>query len=208
MSVEIDLMPDPVRRGLATEGPIGCAQTALITVDEVEFEQLWTPSTLELLARSYWRFLRRRSLGLVRMSYGPGYRSINLVTERIPLLKFLEPEFETGAGHGLVKWPIDRGLLVASEGRGQGYLKIEVRRDEQRPSADGRQSMTVTSEVVNFYPWIRGTGWFSRLGTWIYSQTQLRIHMWLTRGYLRSLRGVPEEVLRAGEDPHPGPPDT
>jgi hypothetical protein len=68
--------------------------------------------------------------------------------------------------------------------------------------------MTVTSEVVNFYPWIRGTGWFSRLGTWIYSQTQLRIHMWLTRGYLRSLRDVPEEVLRAGEDPHPGPPDT
>jgi hypothetical protein len=208
MSVEIDLMPDPVRRGIATEGPIGCAQTALITVDESEFEQLWTPSTLELLARSYWRFLRRRSLGLVRMSYGPGFRSINLVTERIPLLKFLEPEFEAGTDHGLVKWPIDRGLLVAREGRGQVYLKIEVRRDEQRPSADGRESMTVTSEVVNFYPWIRGTGWFSRLGTWIYSQTQLRIHMWLTRGYLRSLRDVPEAVLRAGEDPHPGPPDT
>jgi hypothetical protein len=208
MSVEIDLMPDPVRRGLATEGPIGCAQTALITVDDHEFEQLWTPSTLELLARSYWRFLRRRSLGLVRMSYGTGYRSINLVTEHIPLLKFLEPQFEVGGDYGLVKWPINRGLLVAREGRGQGYLKIEVRRDEQRPSADGRESMTVTSEVVNFYPWIRGTGWFSRLGTWIYSQTQLRIHMWLTRGYLRSLRDVPEEVLRAGEDPHPGPPDT
>jgi hypothetical protein len=142
------------------------------------------------------------------MSYGPGYRSINLVTEHIPLLKFLEPQFEVGGDYGLVKWPINRGLLVAREGRGQGYLKIEVRRDEQRPSADGRESMTVTSEVVNFYPWIRGTGWFSRLGTWIYSQTQLRIHMWLTRGYLRSLRDVPEEVLRAGEDPHPGPPDT
>jgi len=208
MSVEIDLMPDPVRRGLATHGPIGCAQTALITVEAEEFEQLWTPSTLELLARSYWRFLRKRSFGLVRMSYGPGYRSINLLTGRIPLLKFEEPEFEIGGERGSVKWPIDRGLLVAREGRGQGYLEIEVKRDAQRPSREGRESMTVTSEVVNFYPWLRGSGWFARLGTWIYSQTQLRIHLWLTRGYLRSLTDIPSAVILAGEDPHPGPPDT
>ncbi len=201
MSVEIDLMPDPVRHGLAKTGPIGCVQTALITVDDAVFEQIWTPSTLELLARSYWRFIRRRSLGLIRMSYAPGSRSVNLVSRRIPLLRFHEPEFDSGPDYGRVEWPIDRGILVAQEGRSQGYLRIEVRRDSERPAKPGHQAMTVSSEVVNFYPWIRGTGWFARTGTWIYSQTQLRIHLWVTRGYLRSLADLPSSVIREGEDP-------
>ena len=110
-------MPDPVRHGLAQTGPTGCAQTALITVDDETFEQIWTPSTLELLARSYWRFIRQRSLGLIRMSYSPGSRSVNLVSRRVPLLRFREPEFESGPDFGWVKWPIDRGILVAGEGR-------------------------------------------------------------------------------------------
>lgn len=201
MSVEIDLLPDPVRHGLATSGPIGCSQSALITVEDELFEQLWTPSTLELLARSYWRFIRKRSFGLIRMSNSPGSRSVNLVSKRIPLLRFHEPEFESGADHGSVKWPIDRGLLVAFEGRGNGYLKIEARRDRERSTREGHQAMTVTSEVVNFYPWLRGSGWFSRMGTWIYCQTQLRIHLWVTRGYMRSLADLPASVIRQGEDP-------
>jgi len=205
VSVEIDLMPDPVRHGLATTGPIGCIQTALITVDDEVFEQIWTPSTLELLARSYWRFVRRRSLGLIRMSYGTDSRSVNLVSRRIPLLRFHEPEFESGLDYGRVEWPIDRGILVAQAGRSQGYLRIEVRRDSERPAKPGHQAMTVSSEVVNFYPWLRGSGWFSRTGTWIYAQTQLRIHLWVTRGYLRSLADLPSSVIREGEDPAAGP---
>ncbi|MEX0620155.1 MAG: hypothetical protein WD181_01080 [Solirubrobacterales bacterium] len=201
MSVEIDLMPDPVRRGLATSGPIGCVQSALITVEDDLFEQLWTPPTLELLARAYWSFIRKRSFGLIRMGYEPGSRSVNLISKRIPLLRFHEPEFESGTDHGWVKWPIDRGLLVAAEGRGNGYLKIEARRDPERSTRPGFQAMTVTSEVMNFYPWLRGSGWFSRMGTWIYSQTELRIHLWVTRGYMRSLADLPASVIRQGTDP-------
>ncbi len=207
MGVEIDLMPDPVRHGLARSGPIGCAQSALITVDDEIFRQIWTQSTLELLARSYWRFVRRRSLGLIRMSYGSDSRSVILISRRIPLLRFHEPEFETGADFGRVNWPIDRGLLVAGEGRGRGYLRMEVRRDSERPAAEGHQAMIVTSEVVNFYPWLRGTGWFARTGTWIYAQTQLRIHLWVTRGYLRSLADLPSSVISEGEDPNSEPRD-
>jgi hypothetical protein len=201
MSVEIDLMPDPVRRDLARTGPISCAQTALITVEDDLFEQLWTPSTLELLARSYWRFVRRRSFGVIRMSYGPGSRSVNLISRRIPLLRFRNPEFETGPDFGRVRWPIDRGLLVAGGDLGNGYLTIEVRRDGERPVEKGHRAMTVTSEVANFYPWLRGTGRFARTGTWLYAQTQLRIHLWITRGYLRSLADLPASVIREGEDP-------
>jgi hypothetical protein len=207
VSVEIDLMPDPVRHGLAKSGPIACSQSALITVEDDLFEQLWTPSTLELLARSYWRFIRKRSLGLIRMGYSPGSRSVNLVSKRIPLLRFHEPEFEAGPDHGSVKWPIDRGLLVAAEGKGNGYLRIEARRDPERPTRPGHQAMIVTSEVVNFYPWLRGSGWFARTGTWLYSQTQLRIHLWVTRGYMRSLADLPASVIRQGADPG-GRPDS
>lgn len=200
MTIEIELMPDPVRRGLATHGPVECAQSARVTVDPELFERIWAPSTLELLARSYWRFLRRRSLGAIKISYGPDSREIHFLSRRLTLLRFHAPRFRTGDDFGEVEWPIDRGLLVASEGEGEGYLKMRV---THSPADRGEQeeSFTVTSEVSNFYPWIRGSGWFARLGTWLYSQTQFRVHVWITKGFLRSLADLPAEVIRRGEDP-------
>ena len=51
----------------------------------------------------------------------------------------------------------------------------------------------VTSEVVNFYPMIA-----SRLGRWIYDQTQLRIHVIVTHAFLRSLAKLDLEESRTG----------
>jgi hypothetical protein len=45
-------------------------------------------------------------------------------------------------------------------------------------------------EVENFYPSFRGGGRFARFGSLLYSQTQLRIHRWVTRGFLRSLANL------------------
>ena len=45
---------------------------------------------------------------------------------------------------------------------------------------------------------MRGSGRFARLGTWIYSQTQLRVHIVVTRGFLSSLDELPDEVIRRG----------
>ncbi|MGK2933482.1 MAG: hypothetical protein ACSLFD_12080 [Solirubrobacterales bacterium] len=208
MSVEIELMPDPVRHGLATSGGVKCAQSALITVDQELFEQIWTPSTLELLARSYWRFIRKRSLGAIRVSYrDPEAQTVVLFTRRIPLLRFRSPEFHTGGDEAAVTWPIEKGLLVARAGREQGFLRIAVEHSGESEHSPGRQRLVVTSEVSNFYPWIRGSGWFARLGTWIYSQTQLRTHIRVTKGFLRSLEDLPDEVLKAGEDPDSDPDD-
>jgi hypothetical protein len=201
VSVEIEVLPDPVRQSLTRDGPIECAQSAVVTVSDDLFEQIWTPSTLEFLARSYWRFLQRRSLGLIKIGFGPDSRSIHLVSRRITLLRFHAPRFESGPDFGTVEWPIDRGLLVAAGGRGQGYLKFDVRHSDEEPTRPGRERLTVTSEVANFYPWLRGSGWFARLGTWLYSQTQLRVHIWITKGFLKSLRLLPAAVIRRGEDP-------
>jgi hypothetical protein len=51
----------------------------------------------------------------------------------------------------------------------------------------GRCRIHVRMEVQNFYPWLRGTGPFARVGVWIYAQTQQRIHRAVTRGFLRRL---------------------
>jgi len=204
MRTEVELMPEPVRRGIAPEGPVECAQSALLTVDEEVFEQIWTPSTLESLARSYWSFLRKRSFGAIRVIYSPDSRTVVLLSRRIPLLRFGAPHFSTGSESAAVKWPIEEGLLVARAGRRQGFLRIEARRQTGVDVQRGRKKLLVTSEVSNFYPWIRGTGLFSRFGGWVYSQTQLRAHIWITRGFLRSLPRLPNEVLSDARPPGPG----
>jgi len=103
-----------------------------------------------------------------------------------------------------VTWRIERGLLVAREGRGKGYLRIAVERlddAETRASAPpppGRVRLRLEAAVANFYPWLRGTGWFARFGTWLYSQTQLRIHVLVTNGFLRSLARLDLEESAVG----------
>jgi hypothetical protein len=48
----------------------------------------------------------------------------------------------------------------------------------------------ITSQVANFYPMLRGWGWFSRIGRFVYRYTQLRIHVIVTNGFLRSLANL------------------
>src|SRR5215475_13711416 len=106
---------------------------------------------LERLARTYWRFLTRVTLGLVRVRYGEEERSVVFVGRAIKLLCFAAPEYELEVGRGLVRWRITRGLLVARRGRGgAGHLQIDVRRlDDERP---GYARLHVEVEVANFFP--------------------------------------------------------
>jgi hypothetical protein len=53
--------------------------------------------------------------------------------------------------------------------------------------AEGRCRVHLRMEVQNFYPWLRGTGPFARVGVWVYAQTQQRIHRTVTREFLRRL---------------------
>ena len=108
-----------------------------------------------------------------------------MVWRRFDLLRFREPQYDTGPEFGRVTWPIERGVLVSPSGRGRGYLRFDVRRLEPGPDGEGR--IRVRAVVANFYPFLRGSGRVARLGSFVYSQTQLRIHVLVTRGYLRSL---------------------
>ena len=56
----------------------------------------------------------------------------------------------------------------------------------------------MSTEVSNFYPWLRGSGRLARLGTWLYERTQARIHVVVTNGFLRSLARLDLPPSRVG----------
>jgi hypothetical protein len=191
----------------AAEGSVTTRQVADVTVPRAELDRIWSPAYLERLARTYWRFLTRVSLGLLRVLYSEGAREVVLLTRPLVLLRFHSPEYEAHGNRGAVTWRIDRGLLVAPAGRGKGYLRITVERPPPEEAGDG-ETVTgrVTSEVASFYPTIAGWGRFARIGRHVYSVTQLRLHVIITHAFLRSLARLDLAESRVGALA-PKPPD-
>jgi hypothetical protein len=175
-------------------GAVRSVQRADLLLDEAALEEIWTPAHLERLARTYWRFLTRVTLGLIRVRYSGEGRTVVLVTEPLRLLTFHPPEYEMDATRGLVRWRIARGLLVARRGRtGDGYLQIEVSREPSPlPDQPGKARLHVEVSVANFYPSISG------LSLRLYNATQSRIHVIVTYGFLLSLARLDLAESRIG----------
>ena len=162
-------------------GAVRSVQKADLVIDEEALSEIWTPMHLERLARTYWRFLTRVTLGLIRVHYSEHERYVVLLFRPLKLLTFQAPEYEISPARGMVRWRIERGLLVAKRGRhGGGYLQIEVQRSHSEDP--GRANLHVEVAVTNFYPSIA-----SGLGLRLYNITQSRIHVIVTYGFLRSL---------------------
>jgi len=173
-------------------GAIRSVQAADLNLPETALRELWSPMYLERLARTYWRFLTRVTLGLVRVRYSQSGRSLVLLAPALRLITFAAPEYEMELGHGVVRWRIIRGMLVARRGRGGGgHLQIDVRRlaDESPGSA----RLHVEVEVAGFYPAIA-----FGLGRRVYGATQSRIHVLITHGFLRSLARLDLAESRIG----------
>ncbi|MDO8188310.1 hypothetical protein Q5424_27095 [Conexibacter sp. JD483] len=166
---------------LDDRGAVRSTQAADLTLSEDELEKLWSPAQLERLAATYWRFLTRVTLGLIRIDYSETQRTVVLVRAPLRLLRFGAPEYEMDGERGIVRWRIEDGLLVARAGRhGDGYLQIDVRRC---PSSEpGSGLLHVEVEVANFYPWIA-----TSVSRRVYRWTQSAIHVLVTHGFLRSL---------------------
>ena len=183
--------PQPVAHALIVSAPdhtvydpecgVRSVQAADLILPSEALDAIWNPTYLERLARTYWRWLSRATLGIVSVDYqehGRVVKALNL----IPLLTFKEPEYEMSADRGIVRWRIEKGILVAKAGRGgAGYLEIDVKR---QPSKDypGSSICHVEVEVANFYPAIAST-----ISRWLYENTQSRIHVLVTHGFLRGL---------------------
>jgi hypothetical protein len=161
-------------------GAVRSVQAADIFLPAQALHEIWTPVHLERLARTYWRFLSRVTLGMIRVCYTERERFVVLLARPLKLITFRAPEYEMDALHGLVRWRIARGLLVARRGRDRGYLQIEVRRDAHEGASQAHLHVEV--EVASFYPAI-ALGLSRRL----YEATQSHIHVIITHGFLRSL---------------------
>jgi hypothetical protein len=181
------------------DGSVTTKQVADVTLPRAELDKLWKAEYLERLARTYWVFLSRFTLGLIRVLYTSAGREVVLVRRPLRLLTFRPPEYEALPHRGSVTWRIERGILVAPHGRNKGHLRICVERPPDDPGGETVKAR-VSSEVANFYPAI-AQSWvpskLARLGAWLYKQTQLRIHVIVTNAFLRSLARLelPESVV-------------
>jgi hypothetical protein len=177
-------------------GAVRSIQAAYVTMDEAQLEAIWSPMHLERLARTYWKYLSRVSLGLIRVRYTPLERTVVLIGRPFVLLRFDAPEYEMTATRGIVRWRIRDGILVAR--RHYGHLEIDVRKVPAEQPGEGRIHVEV--EVASFYPAI--ATWLTR---WFYSQTQSRIHVLVTHGFLRSLARLELEESATGRFAAYGP---
>ena len=68
----VTIDPRPRSRTARRTASTGSRQVAEVTLPQAELEKLWSPEHLERLARTYWSFLSRFSLGLIRVLYTRG----------------------------------------------------------------------------------------------------------------------------------------
>jgi hypothetical protein len=182
MSAGLWLYPDRLGKVPRT-GAVESIQEAELRLDEPA-SSVVNRGFLERAARDYWRLIARWTLGLIRVTSDGRDQCVVLIGGPFVLLRFHAPEYKVSEDSGSVLWRIKRGILVSREGRARGSLRLAVAATDE---AKGRCRVHVRMEVQNFYPWLRGTGAFARIGVWVYAQTQQRIHRAVTRRFLRRL---------------------
>ena len=193
---QVRIVTAPGSTHVDPSGAVRSVQTADLTMPESALDALWTPMHLERLARTYWRFLSRVTLGLIRVAYTRTKRFIVFIRPPLVLLSFQAPEYQMDGRRGIVRWRIERGVLVSRRGRGgEGYLQIDIRRSP--PNRHGQVTARVEVAVANFYPAIA-----SGLSKWVYANTQSRIHVVVTHAFLRSLARLDLAESRVGRFAH------
>ncbi len=174
------------------EGRVSSIQSADVEMPTAALDAIWSPLYLERLARTYWRYLTRCTLGLIRVDYSEAERYVVFLRRPFILLAFHQPEYVLDGASGQVRWRIENGVLVAPQGFGaDGFLKIDVRRAPGETDAIAKLHVEV--EVANFYPRI---AW--GIAAWVYQATQSRIHVLVTYGFLRSLARLDLADSRVG----------
>ena len=108
------------------------------------------------------------------------------------LLRFHAPEYEMSDERGIVRWRIRDGMLVAPAGA-RATATWRSTSAAARRSEPGYARLHVEVEIANFYPAL--ATWVAR---WFYANTQSRIHVLVTHGFLRSLARLELEQSAVG----------
>jgi hypothetical protein len=164
----------------AESGAVTSRQAADIVLPAHALAGLWDPEHLERVARTYWVTLQRFMLGLIHVHYTETERTVVFLIPQLRLLTFKAPEYEMDRCHGIVRWRIEKGLLVSKRGTsGDGYLEIDIERHDEVER--GKVRLHVAVEVANYYPRLGG------LSRRLYANTQSRIHVISCNFFLRRL---------------------
>jgi hypothetical protein len=184
----------------AETGAVTSRQAADIVLPASAIESFWNPEHLERVARTYWTTLQRFTLGLIHVEYTPTERAVVFLHRRLRLLTFKAPEYEMDACRGIVRWRIEKGLLVSKPGRGgDGYLEIDIKRHDEPER--GKVRLRVAVEVANYYPALGG------LSRRLYANTQSRIHVISCNYFLRRLVRRDLATSRVGHFAGPARPE-
>ena len=84
--VEIGALQDSTRTD--QRGAVRSVQSADLQINSQTLEVIWTPMNLERLARTYWRFLTRCTLGLIRIQYTDEERFVVFIRRPFVRLAF------------------------------------------------------------------------------------------------------------------------
>ena len=166
---------------------------------ESDLEPIWTPTYLERLARTYWRYLSRVTLGLIRVVYTPD--GAHGGADRPPDRAAPLPRAGVRDGRG----PRRRALADPRRPprRVGGPRGRRLPGDRRAPPPAGRARhrprINVEVEIASFYPAIA-----LRIARWFYANTQSRIHVLVTHGFLRSLAKLELEESAVGRFAVPG----
>ncbi len=191
LPAEIQLVVSEGAPTLDADGAARSVQAAELRLPASALVELWSPAALERLARTYWRFLERCSLGLIRVAYSQQDRAVVAIWRPFVLIGFDPPVYELTEDRGVVRWQIRGGALVSHrQDRRGGFLQIDVRR--LPGPRDGQQTLHVEVAVLSFYPAI------ATLSPRLYAATQSAIHVLVTHAFLRSLARLDLAQSRTG----------
>ena len=173
------------------DGAARSVQAAELTIPADALVELWTPATLERLARTYWRFLERSSLGLIRVRYSDHDRAVVLLCRPLVLIDFDPPEYELArrSRPGPLADPPRRARQPPP---GRRRLPPD-RRAAPAEAPPGFQTIHIEVAVLSFYPAIANA-----LSNRLYAATQSAIHVTVTHGFLRSLARLDLAESRTG----------
>jgi hypothetical protein len=197
--------PQPVAHALIVSAPdhtvydpecgVRSVQAADLILPTEQLDAIWDPMHLERLRRSYWRWLSRATLGIVQVDYQEHARVVKAL-RLIPLLTFKEPEYEMSADRGIVRWRIEKGDARRQGGPRRRRLPRDRR---QAPAVEG------LSRLVDLPRRGRGRELLpaiaSTISRWLYENTQSRIHVLVTHGFLRGLARLDLAESKASASP-------
>ena len=118
MRATVRLVDHPQGQQVPETGAVDSTQEAEVLLPRDMLDPLWTREHLERLARAYWQYLHRISLGLLRTVYAPDGPTVVLGARSLAVLRF-----------GRVA---DRAWLAGREGGSGQWVPADLSR--ARPS--------------------------------------------------------------------------